>query len=223
MSKKNVSAIVSGAGWISGFWHLMDKEMRCQGWTAERIHALVTETEPEEQLIVQIVRAMRVPGMPRTPAAKPIGLPTTYDQSIGLVPLIQRAVGSANLGNINAALTQERFPLTGTGVRTVNLRVERFIANETGENVAKRLTVAGRILANTGDLAGFLHDHPKEVEKYDWVVALSKDSRWMCSDGGVTVPYADVRGAGRGFGLGSFRNPFGSGCGVLVRCEPACR
>lgn len=37
--------------------------------------------------------------------AKPIGLPTTYDQSLGLRKLIERAVGDRNLGNINSNIT----------------------------------------------------------------------------------------------------------------------
>ncbi|MEK7189866.1 MAG: hypothetical protein AAB666_02695, partial [Patescibacteria group bacterium] len=88
--------------------------------------------------------------------------------------------------------------------------------NEIGKQAAERLTVAGHILANAGDLAGFLHDHPKEVEKWNWVVALSEDSRWASPGGDVLVPYAYVRGADRDFDLGRFRLRFSSDSGVLV-------
>lgn len=148
-----------------------------------------------------------------------LAFPTTYDCSLGLRKLIEVAVGDRNLGNINSDITKERFPLTGTGVRTVYLRVEPFLNNETGEQAAKRLTAAGHTLANTGDLAGFQHDHPKEVEKWVWVVALSKDSRWTDPDGLVMVPYARVRGTHRYFSLDRFRLRFDSCYGVLVRCE----
>lgn len=91
---------------------------------------------------------------------------TTYDQSFGLRALIERAVGPDNLGNINPDITPGRFPLVGTDVRMVNLRVEPYLDNETSEQAALRLTTAGHTLADTGDLAGFLHDHPEEMKRW---------------------------------------------------------
>ena len=130
----------------------------------------------------------------------------SYDQSAGLVPLIDLAVGPKNVGNVNRDITQERFPLKGTGVRSIKCRVEPYLNGETSEEAAKRLTDAGHILGNTGDLAGFLHDHPDQVEKWaGWVFAISEDSRWTCSDGFVCVPDAYVSGASRYFDLYGFR------------------
>jgi len=152
-------------------------------------------------------------------ALSAFGLPVDYDQSLGLRKLIERAVGPANLGNINSDITAERFKLAGNDVRKMNFRVEPYLNGETSEQAAARLTGAGFTLGNTGDLAGFLHDHPEEVEKWWWVHAISEDSRWAFSDGVVYVPYARVNGAGRGFSLRGFRNPLDSGYGVLVACE----
>jgi hypothetical protein len=148
-----------------------------------------------------------------------ISFSVTYDQSLGLTALIKRAVGEANVNNINSDITQERFPLQGKDVRTVNLRVEPRLDGETNEKAAKRLTAAGHILADTGDLAGFLHDHPEEVEKWSWVVALAKSARWTFPNGCVSVPYANVDGAYRGFSLDGFCDRFRSTFGVLVRSE----
>lgn len=169
----------------------------------------------DEQLRMQLGQLV----MGNLKLVKPVGLPTTYDQALGLAELIKRAVGPENLGNINSDITQERFSLKGTGVRQVNLRVEPFPSNETGEQAAKRLTTAGHTLANTGDLAGFLRNHPKEVEKWRWVVALSEDSRWTRPGGRICVPCAGVRGADRHFVLAYFRRQFYSVFGVLVLCE----
>ncbi|MEK9158650.1 MAG: hypothetical protein AAB673_01495 [Patescibacteria group bacterium] len=148
-----------------------------------------------------------------------VGLLTTYDQSIGLVALIKRGLGPNNDGNFNPDITQARFPLQGADIRTVHLRVEPFRNNETSEQAANRLMAAGHILADTGDLAGFLYDHPQEVAKFAWVVALAKSARWADPDGHVCVPYACVDGSYRRFILGSFRFQFRSAYGVLVRCE----
>ncbi len=147
------------------------------------------------------------------------GLQVTYDQSLGLRKLIELAVGPANLGNINSDITSARFKLAGTGVRKMSFRVEPYLSGETSEQAAARLTAAGFTLGNTGDLAGFLHDHPTEVEKWWWVFAISEDSRWARSGGVVYVPYAGVDGARRCFRLVVFRNPLCSRNGVLVACE----
>jgi len=147
------------------------------------------------------------------------GLLVTYDQSLGLRQLIESAVGEKNIGNINGNITQERFPLKGVGARIVKCKVVPFLNGETGEEAAKRLTVAGYKFGNTGDLAGFLHDHPEEVEKWSWVVAISEDSRWTNPNGYVNVPCVSVLGTYRDFCLDRFRRQFFSGGGVLVLCE----
>jgi len=152
-------------------------------------------------------------------AQKTDGFFTRYDQSLGLMTLIRDALGPNNVGHYNSDITPERFPLKGTGVRTTNVRVESFLYGETGEQAAKRLIAGGHVLANTGDLAGFLASYPKEVEKWTWVVALSEDSRWARPDGYVVVPCTDVDGASRGFYLDYFRRVFPSVSGVLVLCE----
>ena len=143
----------------------------------------------------------------------------SYDQSIGLRALIERAVGLGNFGNISGDITQERFPLQGTSVRTVKLAVEPYRNGETSEQAAERLLVAGHKLANTGDLAGFLHDHPEEVEKWARVLAISEDSRWTHPDGRVCVPCADVDGARRYFYLYDFRDQLSANYGALVLGE----
>ena len=148
-----------------------------------------------------------------------LGLQVTYDQSFGLRKLIELAVGPGNIGNINSDITSERFKLSGIGVRKINFRIEPYLNGETSEQAAVRLTAAGFTLGNTGDLAGFLHDHPTEVEKWWWVFAISEDSRWAFSDGSVCVPYARVDGSFRDFGLFDFRGRLDSNDGGLVACE----
>jgi len=140
-------------------------------------------------------------------------------KGFGLMELIRRALGPNNAGNYNRDITPERFPLKGTDVRTVQAQVEPFLDGETGAQAARRLVNSGHVLANIGDLAGFLFDHPKEVEKWILVVALSEDSRWSAPDGYVFVPYASVDGSFRSFDFGGFRSEFDSDFGVLVLCE----
>ena len=139
--------------------------------------------------------------------------PTTIDNTVGLMNLIHKAVYLNN--NISKDITPERFKI-GNGARKVNLELAPFFNYETGEQAAKRLVTDGYNLEGIGELAQFTADNPGEVEKCVWVVALSKASRWMDSNGVVLVPFAYVRGADRSFGLYYFRHWFRSRNRVLV-------
>ncbi len=44
MARKDVPAIVSGAGWIAGFADKLVRGLRKQNVTEEQIHSLVTDT-----------------------------------------------------------------------------------------------------------------------------------------------------------------------------------
>jgi len=144
------------------------------------------------------------------------GLLTTYDSSVGLRKLMELAVGDRNLGNINLDIIQKRFPLR-EGIQKVNLEVVPRLNDESYEQTAERLKAAGHNnFPNTGDLAGYLREHPDEVEKWVWVAAVSEDSRWTNSNGDVYVPYARVHDANRRLGLVHFRESRGLERGILV-------
>lgn len=147
--------------------------------------------------------------------------PVSYDRSVGLVQLIRSAVGDDSLQRINRDITQKRFPLGGTGVRSVRCRVEAGFNGETLRVAAQRIKYAGHVLGRTGDLAGFLRDHPEEVSKWTGGVhALGRDTRWMCpEDDKVRVPYALVTATGRRFGLIGIDSQLASVSGILVTDE----
>jgi hypothetical protein len=157
------------------------------------------------------------PGRVLTKAAvATVGFAVSYNQSVGLASLIEHGLGDGNRRNVNNDITQERFPLKGDGVRQINCSIEPYLDGETSEQAAVRLVAAGYTLGNTGDLAVFLRDHPKEVEKWALVLAISEDSRWAGPGGHVYVPYALVVGTYRYFNLHGFRYQLGSDDGVLV-------
>lgn len=170
---------------------------------------------------VRLDRALHdlIEGRLETTGRPNVNFMITYDQSLGLMDLIRRAVGPDNDRNINGDITQERFPLKGTDIRTVWARVERFIGEETCEQVSERLIDTGHTLANTGDLAYFFGHYPWAVEKWNWVVAPSEDSRWVHSDGHIWAPCARACGVERYFSLGDIRKDFHVGSGILVLDE----
>lgn len=196
---------LSGLGTMFEIWKALVEAVIAKGGTDDDMRRIISDRGLAGKIANLVVAK----------SAKSV----TYDQSVGLAKIIERAVGRENLGNISPDITQERFLLKGTGVRKVLCRVEAYLDGEMGEQAAKRLLAAGHVLASTGDLAGFLHDHPEEVAEWGWVDAISEDSRWTCPVGPVLVPCAHVGGADRYFRLRDFRNQHGSHGGVLVLCE----
>lgn len=70
--KKDVSLIVSGAGFIGGFAHGLIKAMRRAGWSDERIHALVKEGELSDEMVNKIVSVLGQEAIGETASAKHI-------------------------------------------------------------------------------------------------------------------------------------------------------
>lgn len=187
MSKKRNPDELDGMGSVAGVMlsiiEMLKSLVREMGGTFADVYRLAT---PEGTDDLKAIAAIIARG-----AKKAIGFPVTYDQSLGLMELIKRALGTVNDRNLESDITPERFPLKGTGVRTVRVRVEPFLDGETGVHAAERLVAAGHVLADIGDLAGFFADHPREVKKWDTIVALSEDSRWVDADGLICVPCVD--------------------------------
>lgn len=184
--------------------------------TVRSLTGLIHDLTDAEVMV--LTESANRPALKRFLASHEVWQDTTYDQSVGLIALIARAVGPDNLDNIKPDITKH-LKIAGTGIRTVDLRVAPYLDNETGEQIAERLTAAGHILANVGDLAGFLHDHPDQVKQWSWVYAISEDSRWTYSGGCVYAPAARVDGACRHFNHEWLRTPLNSRCGVLVSRE----
>jgi hypothetical protein len=143
---------------------------------------------------------------------------TVVDNTMGLKPLIRKAVKAAKTGdvNIDSDITAERFEVEYK-VRPVTLGIARFQEGESGRDCATRLMSEGFVLENICELAAFLDTFPANVAKYDEVVALGAKSRWRSERHGWLVPSAAVnrRGA-RSFFLTRFDDPYSSDVGVLV-------
>ncbi len=213
MSRKDkkewtLETLLSVVGFLFELLRVVVNALRARNGTVDDLRRLIREPKLVDDVFDLIVGAKKL-----------IGFQVTYDQAKGLTELIRRALGPKNVNNFNHDMMPSRFPLKGRNVRTVNVRVEPFLSGETGEEAAKRLTATGHTLANTGDLVGFLHEHPKEVENWSWVISLSGDSRWKDPNGYILVPCARVNGAYRFFRLDDFDEIFGFDRGVLVLCE----
>lgn len=213
---KEVSAMMKGGVALTGIAWKIAKEIIAQGGAWQDVFRL---EQPDGASTITLMAKCAV--ATTAPSSDARGHLVTIDQSMGLVPLIERGVGQDNLGNFNRNITPERFSLTGMGVRKVRLWVEPCLSGETLEQAAERLAPT-HTLENAGELAGYLYEHPEEVAKWAWVFAIGEKSRWAGS-GVVLVPSAFVSGADRDFSLFGFRDQFASFCGVLVSSKSAAK
>lgn len=125
------------------------------------------------------------------------GFPTAYDPAIGLLNLMRWTLDEPNIRNINYDITEENFKLSKTGFRMVRPWVEPYLKKETSEQAARRLVTTGHMLANPGDLAGFLFHHPQEWAKWQWILAIDEYSRWRFYGSDYVVcayNYGTIRG-----------------------------
>lgn len=102
MSKKGVSAIVSGAGWIGGFADKLIRALRQRGLTDEQIHALVTDEGDE--------RVGQIAAVLAQPASKILG---TFEIMLeGGIPASKLYSMGQYGGPMPEEVTDKRFPMT---------------------------------------------------------------------------------------------------------------
>lgn len=146
------------------------------------------------------------------------GFHVVYSQFAGIERLARQAVGEWHMSNLHRYITDDHFPL-GWSIRDVSLMVKPYLNEEANDEAASRLMAEGFTLGDIGDLAGFLRDHPTEVEKWRWVTAINKNSLWKESDDIAYMPFVSVGGYCRLFLLRNFNIPVPVDCGVLVVCK----
>lgn len=150
------------------------------------------------------------------------GFTISYDQSLGLQKLIERAVGRTNFRNINPSIVSERFPLEGNGTRKLKVKVAPYLMGENVDEATDRLVEDGYTFANVGDLAEFTHIHHAEVERWQWVHVIGEKVWWQGQNNDGTsvscasVPCVSVAGHHRYFNLEAAHNRLTTKHGILV-------
>ncbi len=133
------------------------------------------------------------------------GLLTTYNQSMDIRKLMKLSLDEPNCRNINYDIDAERFKLPVW----VCPWIEPLLKEETCEKADLRLAGAGLAIANPFDLAGYLANHPQEWDKWEWILAIHKESGWNYC-GNIYVVCAYNYGTNRGYTHWNFRDPVSS-------------
>lgn len=133
--------------------------------------------------------------------------PTVVNNPVGLMKMLETAVGPNNLRYLNQDISADWFKLR-EGVRTVNLELAEVFRKETKGDAAERLWRWGYNLEDIGELAQFLTDNSEEVKQYTQVVAIGQASRWTQEDGRIFVPCIRAKDTRRFFDLDVFHSPF---------------
>lgn len=124
--------------------------------------------------------------------------PTTVNNQLGLIRLLELAKADQLAVTIGDGLTPEHFPLKSTKVRNIKLALKRAAQpRERGGDMFDRLTSAGYIFEGVGEMAAFIAQYPQEAAKCKTIHALG--SVWMAPNGTPYVPIAWAHGYQRNF------------------------
>lgn len=182
MARKDVVAIVSGAGWIAGFADKLIRELRQRNVTDEQIHSLVTDDGeiPMDKIADAFAEVLCSRNIFRV----------TVDYTQSLAEMI--AAGKYDW--INPDITADNFPISGNDQVEVNLELIHFNRTMESDDVLKELDKAGLRPATIAELLAFGIKYPEKQREFP-VVALG--SIWQGRGGDRDVPglwsLSDVR------------------------------
>ena len=186
MAKKDVSAMVSGAGLITAIFTDLVQAVRARGGSDEDIHRLAT---PDGKHLVEKFADLIVG------VAKKAGdlLTVTVDYSRSLAQMI--AAGKYDW--VNDDITEKHFPMKGNGKVELNLELAHFNKYISSDDAIAELKKRGLRPATLWELLAFGAKFPETQREFP-IVALG--SVWRDLDGDRNVPYlwghADERSLG---------------------------
>lgn len=193
MSKrKNVSVLMSAAGWISSLVEKIVGALRERGIADEDIHALVAENGKE--LLDRIVDAI-------AEAIKQVR--KIYAVLVDFGMSIEELVKLGQYDWSNSDITSGHFPTKRVGKVETNVEFIHFDRNISSDDALKELDKMGYRPAEAHELLAFGAKYP-DVQREFPIVALG--SVWRGPDGDRRVVCLSEGGAGRRAGLGLFES-----------------
>lgn len=166
MAKKNVSLLVSAAGWIAGLVEKLVIALRERGITDEEIHSLVTEKG--DVLIGRIADAITE----FVKQAKKI----IYSIVIDYGKSIEEMVRLGKYDRASDVITSKHFPTKRTGKAEFEIKLFHFDRNISSEDAIKEMDEKGYRPAECCELLAFGAKYP-DVQREFLIVALG--SAWQ--------------------------------------------
>ena len=185
--KKNVSAIVSGAGWIGSFADGLIRELRKRDISDEAIHSIVVEGgelpigKIADALAEVIQRAKNI-----------------FSLTINYTRTIEDGVKAGKYDWANSDITTNHFPSKETGTKEVSIELIHFGQDKTTDEVLSELDKKGLRPATLKELLALGEKHP-DLQREFLIVAFG--SVWQDADDRYCA-YLDGGGSERGLDLG---------------------
>lgn len=187
MARKNVSAIISGAGWACDFVGQLIGGLAAKGHTPEEIHSLVTAKQRPamERIVNEVSSFLR-------------GLENIFPLTINYAISLAEAIAKGKYDSVSSDITANHFP--GAGVDTAKLEAQlvHFDRIMESNDVLKELDQAGLRPATLQELLAFGEQHPDTQRQFP-IVALG--SVWQDRDGRRSIPALWSYAGGRGLYL----------------------
>ena len=165
MAKKDVSLLVSAAGWIGGLTDKLIRLLRARGIPDEAIHALVKEESDVlfnkiVDVIAEHAKQMDLPPPEQASAADVFKVTVDYEMTV------EEAVRKGAYDHSNGDITTKHFPLTRKGRTEVEVKLFHFNRKMTSEEVLAEMDKAGYRAAETHELLALGEKYPEEQRKY---------------------------------------------------------
>jgi len=158
MARKDVSLIVSGAGWIASFAERLVKELRKRNVTDEQIHSLVTDGG--DVAIGKIAVSL----------AELMNLRSLYSIEVPLGATTETLVKAGKYGWKNDWITSQNFPVRSDRVGKVAIELIEFDRDVTSEEVLAEASRRGLVRPSYEHALAFGIHHP-DVQR-EWPVVF---------------------------------------------------
>lgn len=162
---RNISAIVSGAGWLASFADALFKALRERDISDEEVHRLAADTKEGKALIGKIA-----------------------DLFAGARRTLADMIFAGKFDSVNSNITEEHFPSERIRGKVKIFHFDRFISSE---NAVKEMEKEGYVPANIYELLQYAE---KDWNGKDVVVALGSVWRDRIHDRDVAYLWGDSGG-----------------------------
>mgnify|MGYP001567436333 FL=1 len=160
MARRDVTAVVSGAGWIAGFADKLIRALRQRNVSDEQIHSLVTDEGeiPVGKIAETLAECFN--------AAKNV-----FSVVVDYAHTLSKMIQDGHYDSVNDDITADHFPVSGEGVVEVKLELVHFDRVMESDDVLKELDKAGLRPATLAELLAFGAKYP-ELQRQFPIIAL---------------------------------------------------